>query len=338
MMDIDKEYNENLSAKLVEEEEDYVRDHIQQITNPINQQTASKEILATEGSVHESDNKGDARSEASALRHPYVLMDEEQKELFQRALKLKFQAQGLKSDFFKQGFNLFAQSTVIKYPRVFQSLFYLLKAKREDECEPNTNKLMWKKAKKLLDNQGLNLIDKIIDYQPLGAKDDQYHTYQQLNFIERNIESYYQEDVDSYSSAILGRLMRWIQAVIKLRKEDIVRRKNIARKDKEHRDETIQKEAARKERMAHEIKDAEERFLDDNKDAIEAALAYQQKQGQEEEDENDEPAEKQPPPVMPVFNSEEFLSKWVIDNPPIDIPDEVVEDLDNDWIYNPDSL
>jgi hypothetical protein len=31
---------------------------------------------------------------------------------------------------------------------------------------------MWKKAKKLLDNQGLNLIDKIIDYQPLGAKDD----------------------------------------------------------------------------------------------------------------------------------------------------------------------
>jgi predicted house-cleaning noncanonical NTP pyrophosphatase (MazG superfamily) len=36
MMDIDKEYNENLSAKLVEEEEDYVRDHIQQITNPIN--------------------------------------------------------------------------------------------------------------------------------------------------------------------------------------------------------------------------------------------------------------------------------------------------------------
>jgi len=35
--------------------------------------------------------------------------------------------------------------------------------------------------------------------------------------------------------------------------------------------------------------------------------------------------------VKPVFNREEYLAKWVEDNPVIEIPAEVVEDVDNDW-------
>jgi hypothetical protein len=35
---------------------------------------------------------------------------------------------------------------------------------------------------------------------------------------------------------------------------------------------------------------------------------------------------------MPVFNKEEFLTKWLTDNPPINIPDDPVEEPDNDWI------
>ena len=34
---------------------------------------------------------------------------------------------------------------------------------------------------------------------------------------------------------------------------------------------------------------------------------------------------------MPVFNKEEFLTKWEEENPPITIPDEVIDDKDNDW-------
>ena len=80
--------------------------------------------------------------------------------------------------------------------------------------------------------------------------------------------------------------------------------------------------------------------MDDNRDAIEAAIAYQNRPpaAEDEDEENEEPAEKQPPPVMPVFNSEEFLAKWVHENPPVEIPDEVIEDLDNDWIYTPESI
>lgn len=35
---------------------------------------------------------------------------------------------------------------------------------------------------------------------------------------------------------------------------------------------------------------------------------------------------------MPVFNEEEFLEKWLEENPEPILPDEVVPDIDNDWI------
>ena len=41
---------------------------------------------------------------------------------------------------------------------------------------------------------------------------------------------------------------------------------------------------------------------------------------------------------MPVFNKEEFLAKWLTDNPPINIPEEPVEEPDNDWILTPAEL
>lgn len=48
------------------------------------------------------------------------------------------------------------------------------------------------------------------DYEAVGAKDDEYREYQSITFIDRNIENYYQEDIDANSSAVLGRIFRWI--------------------------------------------------------------------------------------------------------------------------------
>jgi hypothetical protein len=36
---------------------------------------------------------------------------------------------------------------VLKYPRVLQTLFYLLRTPKETVCERATNKLQWKYAK-----------------------------------------------------------------------------------------------------------------------------------------------------------------------------------------------
>lgn len=37
---------------------------------------------------------------------------------------------------------------------------------------------------------------------------------------------------------------------------------------------------------------------------------------------------------MPKFNEEEFLEKFDEEFPPITIPDEVVDEKDNDWDYS----
>ena len=41
---------------------------------------------------------------------------------------------------------------------------------------------------------------------------------------------------------------------------------------------------------------------------------------------------------MPVFNQEEFTAKWLSENPPIEIPEPVVDDIDNDWELPPSEV
>lgn len=69
--------------------------------------------------------------------------------------------------------------------RVFQSVFYLLGYNKEDICEKGTNKLHWKKAKKLLNDE---LFKNIKNFTPIGHKAKNYKRYQLINFIERNIK------------------------------------------------------------------------------------------------------------------------------------------------------
>ena len=64
---------------------------------------------------------------------------------------------------------------VLKYSKIIQCLFYLLKFReREDICERGTNKLKWKKAKIFLND---DLFNKMADFWPLGEKDDNYKEY-----------------------------------------------------------------------------------------------------------------------------------------------------------------
>lgn len=37
---------------------------------------------------------------------------------------------------------------------------------------------------------------------------------------------------------------------------------------------------------------------------------------------------------MPIFNKEEFLQKWDEDNPPMNIPDEILDEYDRDWVLS----
>ena len=67
------------------------------------------------------------------------------------------------------------QLSVMKYQKVLQCLFYLLKYQdREAICERGTNKLSWKKAKNLLTD---DLLSKMAEYWPPGPKEEEYREY-----------------------------------------------------------------------------------------------------------------------------------------------------------------
>ena len=58
--------------------------------------------------------------------------------------------------------------------RVFQTVFYLLRYTREEICERDTNKLEWKKAKKLIDE---DFFKRLGEYNPYGPKEDEFFSY-----------------------------------------------------------------------------------------------------------------------------------------------------------------
>ena len=81
----------------------------------------------------------------------------------------------------KEKINDFKTHSVVKFPRIFQSLFYLLKFKdRAQICEFGTNKISWKKIKKFI---GEELFAKMGDYWPIGQKEESYKAYEKLKFI-----------------------------------------------------------------------------------------------------------------------------------------------------------
>jgi len=124
----------------------------------------------------------------------------------------------------KEKLKEFQKIYIVKFPRIWQSLFYLLKFKEKKEiCERDTNKLCWKKTKAFLKDD--EIFQKMTEYWPFGSKDDRYLEYEKLKFIKSNLEKISDEEVNDYSVA-LGKLFQWIKLAIDTRIEDIkLRRK-----------------------------------------------------------------------------------------------------------------
>ena len=64
----------------------------------------------------------------------------------------------------------------------------------------------------------------------------------------------------------------------------------------------------------------------------------------EEDEEDEKPAKEEESarpkekPAVPVFNKEEFLKKWLDENPKIEIPEEGADEDDVDWSIAPEEL
>lgn len=113
---------------------------------------------------------------------------------------------------------------VLKYPKIIQTLFYLLKYKQRDVlCHRGTNALSWKKAKIFVNS---DLFERMNDYQNtvIGPKDDFFREYEKLRFLQQNLQGVNLEQLDEYSVA-LGKLYRWIMFAMEIRMEDIRQRR-----------------------------------------------------------------------------------------------------------------
>ena len=206
---------------------------------------------------------------------------------------------------------------VIKYPRIWQALFYILKFQdRAYLCERDTNKLEWKKVKVFLKDD--ELFSRMSEYWPFGPKEESYKEYQKLKFIQDNLDGIADDVVDEYSVA-LGKLLRWIRLAIEVRIEDLKVRRAHKKLLRTERQEALDKEAERMQKRKDEFEAAKAAYDAKREEELEAKKA-ELNEGEELEEED-----------APDFDADEFYAVFDENNLPVEIPDEVEDDIDNDF-------
>ncbi len=275
--------------------------------------------------------------EAVAQREePYA--DDEERELATGAHRLQLQGKLFcEREEWVAYFEDISMYHVLKMPRILQALMYLLGVQREDICEPNSNLFFWKKAKPLFVSKVPTLM---CEYQLRGAKPQEFRAFNTLNFIDSLVAGLVQEEVELHHPGI-GRIFKWLQTTVATRKQDITRRKALAKRAKEDREAKIAASQERAVNRENYLLEAEERFKAEHAEEIETYEKYMEEQAQkasqeygEEMDEEDEAKANQEPPVLPVFTPDESAEKFDEETPEIEIPPEVVDDIDNDWVLD----
>lgn len=177
----------------------------------------------------------------------------------------------------------------------------------------------------------------MVNYQVLGKKESDFRGFTTLNYSEKLIEGIHQEEVDSYHHCF-GKLFKWLTGVIALRKQDIVRRKAIYKRDTEFREDKIKEKQTRAENRETFLLEAGEKFATDNAETIENCHKYQRLvEARDKGEEIDEAGLEllgQDVPVMPEHNQAEWEEKFDAEHPDILIPEPVVCEMDNDWILS----
>lgn len=115
------------------------------------------------------------------------------------------------------------------------------------------------------------------------------------------------------------------------RKRDIVHRLSITKTKREERAAREEEAKARAEERAAALAEAQEKFEAENKDEIEKYNDYQAAVDAGEPPQLDEGED---PPTKPIFDENFFFFNWDEEHPEVEIPPEVTDDQDNDWVIS----
>ena len=248
--------------------------------------------------------------------------------------------------------------------KVFQNLFYFAKINPLDINENKTNKLEWKKARKLW-NQ---IFPYIQEYNPVGAKPEPIKQIYKLNKIKENLEACLQkrDEIKTYSQTLVM-LMDLILHIIKVRHDDIIdrlckiavykdKREKIIKENKEIEEErqkiidaakelnpnvrlpgekekeTEQKEEAKKEEEKESVENKE--IKDDNKSKENKEVTNEEGQSKKDENAENKETEQKPEENKDEIDSSklaEDLKKFDEEHPKTEVPQDVEYDIDNDY-------
>ena len=229
---------------------------------------------------------------------------------------------------------------IIKYPKVIQMLYYMLGKKKEDICEPDTNKMKWKKAKEFLNE---NLLEELQKYTPLGPKEGVPPRYRLLNNIEKMLEDYTNmEEIEKYS-IVISLVLKWLKDSINVRKQDILIRKQTRETLRTERKQAIENEEERKKKREEALHAAIEEAKANWKPEGEGKLENNEEEKEdddlftfmEETEEKKKEEDEEEKKEEFTFDNEEFLKNWDEENPENEIPPEVIEDKDDDYELPP---
>jgi len=88
---------------------------------------------------------------------------------------------------------------VIKFPRVLQSVLYLLGFTREEITEAGTNKLDFKKVRTIIGDE--TFYQKMAEYKYAGPKTGDFRAYEKMTFLKKNLDVD-EESLEGYSQTM----------------------------------------------------------------------------------------------------------------------------------------
>jgi len=142
---------------------------------------------------------------------------------------------------------------VIKFPRVLQSVTYLLGYSREEICDRETNKLSFKKVREIIGDE--TFYQKMAEYKFAGPKTGDFRDYEKMGFLKKNLDLT-EEELEQYSITMF-KLWQWAQMAIELRCEDVVSRRDNIEELKNARQTAITQADERKEKLDQALTEAQ---------------------------------------------------------------------------------
>merc|ERR1711957_693724 len=140
----------------------------------------------------------------------------------------------------------------------------------------------------------------------------EFRAYEKIAFLKKNLETYEEEAVETYSTTVL-KLYQWVSLAIELRIENVVSRRDAIEEKRHERQQATSQSNDRQAKLDAALEEAEAPFNAKVDDDIAKAQA-------ENAPEEGEEAAELPEVERPQFPLDDFMVDFNTNNPPIEIP------------------